>query len=612
MTIIRIAEKEIPYLKEEILEKYKNAIVVSAEGMMIKMNSLMLCAISQSIKMALSEDYDDYTIITEFSLDELKQLKAYYTGGVCEKISESMIKSFGLKEIENRNNALNQNQSNVDDDFIDNKNMKSQDCLLETLETKSMVLEPLENSLIISTTEDIIPTENMSVTADEDTKNESVDENTYNMEDELIEDEDDKEFDFGLEYCSDNSSYNPTEVEKTEAKNKVKRKKKLREDDIDWEQTSDNADNQPSKREYLEFRKELSQENLELLKNFELPKSLESYKRKPKNLQHIKHKIEQNKNDKTKPFQCSQCPQRASQEIALKRHIIRHHFEHFYCPYCDGYNSAYHLEDVEDFKKHVFIHLNLSKNADKFKGCIQCGKTGRVDLLEEHYKQRGPLHNDECSQCSKKMASFQEYQNHVYDQHYDVWKYKCGYCSMIFDDRKECLQHTRKVHRQHEFKLKPKKEKPVKSKPENMKGVCHLCGANSNNIKVHMKYNHHGQSTYPCSQCDKICQTKAKLRVHMGNVHLKTPCPHCGLLIKHKKLYHHIYQKHTADHEKPYPCQDCGKGFLTKTTYDEHMNVHNGEKPFKCIYCPNTFASRGTKEMHQKGHLGIKRKPKKV
>ena len=191
MTIIKIAEKEIPYLKEDILEKYKNAIVVSAEGMMIKMNSLMLCAISQSIKMALSEDYDDYTIITEFSLDELKQLKAYYTGGVCEKISESMIKSFGLKEIENRNNALNQNQSNVDDDFIHNKNMKSQDFILETPDTKSMVLEPVENSLIISTTEDIIPTENMSVTADEDIKNESFDENTYNIKDELIEDEDD-------------------------------------------------------------------------------------------------------------------------------------------------------------------------------------------------------------------------------------------------------------------------------------------------------------------------------------------------------------------------------------------------------------------------------------
>ena len=28
---------------------------------------------------------------------------------------------------------------------------------------------------------------------------------------------------------------------------------------------------------------------------------------------------------------------------------------------------------------------------------------------------RGPLHNDECSQFSKKMASFPEYQKHVND-----------------------------------------------------------------------------------------------------------------------------------------------------------------------------------------------------
>ena len=75
--------------------------------------------------MALNENYDDHTIITEFSLEELKQLKAYYIRGVCETISESMIKSFGLKEIENRNNALNQNQSNVDDDFIENVYVRS-------------------------------------------------------------------------------------------------------------------------------------------------------------------------------------------------------------------------------------------------------------------------------------------------------------------------------------------------------------------------------------------------------------------------------------------------------------------------------------------------------
>ena len=173
---------------------------------------------------------------------------------------------------------------------------------------------------------------------------------------------------------------------------------------------------------------------------------------------------------------------------------------------------------------------------------------------------RGPLHNDECSQFSKKMALFQEYQKHVNDQHYGVWKYKCGYCSLIFDDRKECLQHTRKVHRQHEFKLKPMKEQPAKSKvfpsKVKIKGVCHLCGSNSNDIKWHMYYNHSTSDPILCTQCDQLFPTQQKLNGHMRNIHIKTPCPHCGILVTKKTLHRHILQKHTANHEKPYQCQE--------------------------------------------------------
>ena len=612
MTIIKITD--IPYLTEEVIEKYKNAIVVSAEGMIIKMNSLMLCAISRSIKMALNDDCDDYVIITEFTLEELKQLKAYYIGGVSEKISESMIKSFGLKRINDRNNAMNQKQRIIDDDnFIDNNMKKDHDFILKTPDHLIAVVEPLENSMNISTTADIIPMEiKTSLAEDEDMKNESFDQNIHNIKDEFINDG--KEFDFDLEYFSDDSVGDPTVEEIiTDEKNEIETKKKLSEDDIDWEP------GKHSKREYKYFFKELSQKDLKLLKTFELPKSLESYKRKPKNLLHLKkNKIEETKNDETKPFQCSQCSLRVPTEMHIKSHIIKHHFEHLRCPYCDSLNGVFHLEDVDEFKKHIFVHFNISKHAEKYKtGCIQCGKHDRPDKLTKHLKQRGPLHNDECSQCSRKMASFHEYQNHVNDQHYGVWKYKCGYCSLIFDDRKECLRHTRKVHRQHEFKLKPTKEQPVKSKvfasKVKIKGVCHLCGSNSNDIKWHMYYNHSTSDPILCTQCDQLFPTQQKLNGHMRNIHIKTPCPHCGVLVTKKTLHRHILQKHTANHEKPYQCQekDCGKGFLTKTALDEHMNVHTGEKPFKCKYCPAAYGSFGTKAMHERGHLGIKRKPKK-
>ena len=53
------------------------------------------------------------------------------------------------------------------------------------------------------------------------------------------------------------------------------------------------------------------------------------------------------------------------------------------------------------------------------------GKTKkRKEHLSKHLKQRGPLHNDECAQCSEKMPSYQAYQQHVNDRHSGVWKYR--------------------------------------------------------------------------------------------------------------------------------------------------------------------------------------------
>ena len=79
-------------------------------------------------------------------------------------------------------------------------------------------------------------------------------------------------------------------------------------------------------------------------------------------------------------------------------------------------------------------------------------------------------------------------------------------------------------------------------------------------------------------------------------------------MIKKPKMTYHMRSKHMSNEEKPYRCDVCGKGFVSRNTLDEHNNIHTGAKPFKCKYCPSAFASRGTHAMHQKGHLGIKRK----
>ena len=95
MTIIK--SSEIPYLNEAVLEKYRNVKVVSAERMSIRMNLLILCATSHSLRMAFDEDDVDHTIITEFSLEELKQVKQFCISGSCNNdISAPILEAFGF------------------------------------------------------------------------------------------------------------------------------------------------------------------------------------------------------------------------------------------------------------------------------------------------------------------------------------------------------------------------------------------------------------------------------------------------------------------------------------------------------------------------------------
>ena len=70
----------------------------------------------------------------------------------------------------------------------------------------------------------------------------------------------------------------------------------------------------------------------------------------------------------------------------------------------------------------------------------------------------------------------------------------------------------------------------------------------------------------------------------------------------------HILSKHRANNEMKHKCSFCGKHFLTRQKFKDHVNIHTGEKPYMCKFCGATFASRGNWRMHEKTvHLGYKR-----
>ena len=250
--------------------------------------------------------------------------------------------------------------------------------------------------------------------------------------------------------------------------------------------------------------------------------------------------------------------------------------------------------------------------------CVQCGYTGkRTSRIKEHVQKLGPLHNDECAQCSQKMTSFNEYKDHVNNQHFGVWKFKCGFenCGKIFEKDIECKRHIREVHRQHE--LKPREEwksYPKKKPTDELIGICDICGYN---YKTRRDYSYHMHSKHTSKDLKKKCPYcnstgHRVLKQHIEQVHLEKMCPQCGkMIIGTHRLNRHIKSVHIAMEDRPFKCKTCGKGFNVKTTLDEHYNIHTGAKPFKCKYCPSAFASKGNLAMHERAtHLGIKRKSK--
>ena len=669
--MVIIKNNIIPYLDERILNSYNNVTLLSnTEGSQIKMNSLMLCALSHTLKKAFHEDDDDHTIITEFSLEELKQVKEYCMRGTCNAMSEHILQAFGLLkkgEIKLIDNNIYEIKKEPLSPRLPNSKTVMKKVELQKKPTINKISEKNNTSMThIFESDTGIKTEN-------EVKDEEIDIIDENLE-----------YDIAMDYSSD--EYLPSPVKKN------KRKKKFHDDD-DWEpekpskvkrnkanikltqgmetgnevknEEIDIIDEQPieignleydiamdyssddsllsneigikkkkpkqSKNDLLSginsgkhlprgiFSKEQFAEHEAEFKNFELPNPLEDYMRQPFEMS---EKIYQRSKDKEqkwsgarihKSFQCSQCDLRFVAKEGCKYHETKYHNEHLACKHC---NRVDKVENIEEFKRHVFNHIVLGLGA--LNECIRCGRTfPRKKEILKHMKYYGPLHNEECTQCLKKMSSFKEYQEHVKEQHYNIWKYRCGFvnCGEIFEYAKDCKSHTRSIHHQVVFSTglskksmaRPKVNAPLK------KEICEECGilVTIGHMKQHICKS---KRIVKCHKCKKVFPSQGELGKHQRNrddpchKNFMRFCQLCGKgCISTGKLTYHMLSAHTKSEDRPHKCSTCGKGFVQKHALKDHLNLHTGEKPYKCLYCPSVFASRGTHAMHQKGHLGIKR-----
>ena len=81
-------------------------------------------------------------------------------------------------------------------------------------------------------------------------------------------------------------------------------------------------------------------------------------------------------------------------------------------------------------------------------------------------------------------------------------------------------------------------------------------------------------------------------------------CTICGAVVL--RLKDHIRSVHTADEDKRFVCNFCGKGFFDKKKLENHkMNVHLKLRPHRCRYgCDIGYNDTSNRNAHEKKKHG--------
>ena len=83
--------------------------------------------------------------------------------------------------------------------------------------------------------------------------------------------------------------------------------------------------------------------------------------------------------------------------------------------------------------------------------------------------------------------------------------------------------------------------------------MCNLCGEAFIkeyilNDHINRRHEVHDEKKYLCEKCNKGFAFEDKLKNHLKIHEDKTPCPECGVTVRHLKL--HIVTAHTPDIQK--------------------------------------------------------------
>nr|XP_029133961.1 zinc finger protein 525-like [Labrus bergylta] len=335
-------------------------------------------------------------------------------------------------------------------------------------------------------------------------------------------------------------------------------------------------------------------------------------------------------------YACPRCDSRFKLLMSLKQHLKRTCFE---------YGQRQVDPRSRTNPKTSTSVTNVEKRLAVLQR-VQEGVTGRSSVGEAQglphvvsvYPLRGDLHAFKpllkhcqniheinkpfrCNRCSKTFSKLRVLIAHEW-KHTGHLPFQCAQCSLRVKTDADLVSHQR-VHT---------REKPY---------LCAECGktfAQRSNLLRHLNLIHsesRNEKKYSCSECEKSFKEKSSLKKHQRSKHFETltqlfrhPCQYCGKMVaastiaRHKLIHtgerpfkctvpecenyfrstsevkRHVLIHHTT--ERPYKCDDCGKGFVKKCYLNSHAKIHSGEKPFVCHCCGKAFLKLYSMHRHKR------------